>query len=171
MTFRPPNPSLFVMTKKPLPDPTETLPTLPGEGDFDPFGGCLDAQHAWRAFGGLSIEQAYNKFIGNPMYYQEDFMFMGERAFLFYFPVIDRYLREFRVGHGPGDRDDSWAAILATGLMMQFMSPTACLAPIYQRVVDLSHHVRGRIAELATDAEEQENIDRNWQKLQAQIIR
>ncbi|MEZ5387689.1 MAG: hypothetical protein R3F13_19445 [Prosthecobacter sp.] len=155
--------------EKHIPDPTEMLP---GEADFDPFGGCLDAQHAWREFGGLSIDQAYSKFIEHPMCYQEDFMFMGGRAFLFYFPVIERYLREYRVGSGPGEVGDSYAAIIAAGLMTQFMSPTApYLAPIYQRVVDLSHHVRGRIAELAADTDEQQNIDSNWQILQAQIIR
>ena len=69
---------------------------LPSEGDFDPYHGCLDAQCAWRNFGGLDLDSAYRKFCENPSYYQEDFMFMGPAAFTFYFPVVDRYLREIR---------------------------------------------------------------------------
>jgi hypothetical protein len=39
------------------------------------------------------LEQAHVRFCSAPEVYQEDFMFMGCRAFHFYFPVIDEYLR------------------------------------------------------------------------------
>ncbi|MEM7010678.1 MAG: hypothetical protein AAF585_04260 [Verrucomicrobiota bacterium] len=63
---------------------------LPTENDFDPFGGDLDAQCAWKHFGELSLNQAYDIFVSAPNIYQEDFMFMGAVAFDYYFPVIDR---------------------------------------------------------------------------------
>lgn len=44
----------------------------------------------------MSVDEAYKKFIGHPLSYQEDFTLMGGQAFAFYFPVIDQYLRELR---------------------------------------------------------------------------
>lgn len=67
---------------------------LPSEKDFDPYDGNLDCQHALEIFGGMSLDQAYEEFCDKPEIYQEDFMFMGPKAFIYYFPVIDRYLRE-----------------------------------------------------------------------------
>ena len=64
------------------------------ERDFDPWGGQLDGQTAWRNFGELTIEGAFELFCTSPIIYVEDFMFMGPRAFTHYFPVIDRYVRE-----------------------------------------------------------------------------
>jgi hypothetical protein len=75
--------------------------SLPTESDFLEDHGCLDAQCAWKNFGGLTLDQAYERFCDNPLHYQEDFMFMGEPAFTFYFPVLDRYVRE-----GIRDRDE-----------------------------------------------------------------
>lgn len=62
---------------------------LPTEKDFDPIGGSLDAQSAWKHFGGLTLEEVNRKFRENPFYYEEAFMWMGGKAFDFYFPVID----------------------------------------------------------------------------------
>jgi len=67
---------------------------LPNATDFDPYHGDLDAQCAWRNFGGLTLRDASLKFEESPETYQEDFMFMGVRAFAFYYPVIDRFLRK-----------------------------------------------------------------------------
>lgn len=64
---------------------------LPSQSDFDPVGCDLDAQSAWQTFGGLGLAEAYAKFLQVPESYQEDFMFMGSRAFAYYFPVVDRY--------------------------------------------------------------------------------
>jgi len=54
----------------------------------------LDGFSAWKNFGGRSLDEAYATFCLCPAARQEDFMWMGDRAFVFYFPVIDRYLRE-----------------------------------------------------------------------------
>ncbi|MEM9646820.1 MAG: hypothetical protein AAF989_17650, partial [Planctomycetota bacterium] len=67
---------------------------LPSEHDFDPHQGDLDAQYAWKHFGALTLEEAFRRFRENPEIYQEDFMHMGGRAFAFYFPVLDCFLRE-----------------------------------------------------------------------------
>src|SRR5262245_49928512 len=90
---------------------------LPRAIDFDPWKCDLDAQHAWKTFGGLSLEEAYTKFCEIPESYQEDFMFMGSAAFLYYFPVIDEYLRSAV----PCDEsDDCQADILGSCVAAQF---------------------------------------------------
>jgi hypothetical protein len=57
---------------------------LPTETDFDPYQGDLDAQCAWKNFGGLTLGEAFVKFEESPETYQEDFMFMGGKAFARY---------------------------------------------------------------------------------------
>jgi hypothetical protein len=54
----------------------------------------LDGFTAWEHFGGLTLDEADRKFNENAEFYQEDFMFMGGRAFAFYYSVLDRYIRE-----------------------------------------------------------------------------
>src|SRR5688572_21888562 len=66
---------------------------LPTRADFETAPGDLDQKVAWRHFGGKTLAEAYTLFCDNPLHYQEDFMFMGEGALRFYFPVIDQYLR------------------------------------------------------------------------------
>jgi len=38
----------------------------------------LDGFHAWKQFGGLNLQKAYEKFCEHPLCCQEDFMFMGD---------------------------------------------------------------------------------------------
>src|SRR5687767_9278711 len=97
---------------------------LPSEEDFEAVGrdACLDAKTAWEHFGGLSLAEAYELFIDNPVNYQEDFMWMGTVAFAYYFPVLDRYLREVV----PTDEDDDcYGWIIGEGVKMQFATSTA----------------------------------------------
>ncbi|MBL9142869.1 MAG: hypothetical protein JNM99_04225 [Verrucomicrobiaceae bacterium] len=135
--------------------------SLPSVQDFDPFGGDLDAQSAWRSFGGLSIADALARFRENPIHYQEDFMFMGGRAFVFYFPVLDAFLREFRLTE---HEDDSQAAIIGSGIAAQFRWPTAShLVPIRPAIRSLADYVCSHTEQLAADPEEQRRIARDWQ--------
>jgi hypothetical protein len=67
---------------------------IPGKNDF---GEGLDERSAYKEFGGLTLDEAYQRFIENPVSCQEDFMFMGPVAFCYYFPVVERYLYAFRV--------------------------------------------------------------------------
>lgn len=61
--------------------------------DFGAEGCSLDEGEAWRNFGGLSLEEAYQVFADNVVSRMEDFVWMGYEAFRYYFPVLDRYLR------------------------------------------------------------------------------
>src|SRR5688572_18428127 len=112
---------------------------LPFEREFDPTGDDLDAQDAWRHFGGLTTEETLALFRENPIYYQEDFMFMGGRAFAFYFPVLDTFLREFRWSE---PEDDSQAGIIGSCVAAQFRWPTAShLGPIHPAIRSLADYV------------------------------
>ena len=89
---------------------------LPTERAFDPYNDDLNAQSAWKNFGGLGIDEAYEKFLECPEIYQEDFMFMRWPAFKFYCPVIEKYLKEAI----PDDETDDCAAwILGCGVENQ----------------------------------------------------
>lgn len=138
-----------------------TVAALPTEPDFDPFGGDLDAQSAWRTFGGLSVADALTLFRENPLHYQEAFMFMGGRAFVFYFPVLDAYLREFRL---TGQVDDSLAAIIGSGVATQFhWTDASYLVSIHPAIRALTDYVCSHTELLAADPEEQRRIARDWQ--------
>lgn len=142
------------------------IAVLPTEQDFDPYGD-LDAQSAWRNFGGLTNANALKKFRENPIHYQEDFMFMGGRAFLFYFPVLDAYLREFRLTE---DDDDSEAAIIGSGVAAQFSWPTAqVLLPLHSAIRSLADYVCSHTDLLAADPDEQRRIARDWQPVYAAL--
>jgi hypothetical protein len=137
---------------------------LPKAGDFDPWEGSLDAGHAWKNFGGLSLAQAHQRFLENPLARQEDFMFMGPKAFAYYFPVIDRYLREV-LGKEPDD--DCSAAILGSATAAR-LSDTAhpAIQSIAREVAELAAHVIGNLTRYAPDERLQKRILREWRKVE-----
>ena len=138
---------------------------LPGREDFDPTGDCLDAYHAWEMFGGLTIDEASLKFLEHPQYYQEDFMFMGGVAFRYYFPVIDRYIRNVKTDP---NRDDEAEAlwILGHAIKAQLEPDNVILVePIIQGIRDLAGHVRGNLSNYGAEQEDRDRIDSSWGEL------
>ena len=108
--------------------------TLPTKSDFDPFGGGLDEQVAWKHFGGLELAEAHKRFCENPLCYQEDFMWMGHVALAYYFPVLDKYLRA-------GD-DEELSRIIASGLIIQFgYDDISAIEHIKPQVIELADFV------------------------------
>lgn len=137
---------------------------VPSERDFDPYGGDLDAQYAWREFGGLSLPEAYQHFLDCPENRQEDFMFMGPKAFLFYFPVIERYLYSVCVSHEL-DYCPTW--ILGQAFISQLKQAGADEVPeLRRRVAKLAGFVRSHLDRYAMDPEEKEMIDTGWAELE-----
>jgi len=57
-----------------------------------PIKGDLDAESAWRIFGGLSIDDACKLFDGEGLNRTEDLMFMGSQAFCYYVKAAIQYL-------------------------------------------------------------------------------
>jgi hypothetical protein len=142
---------------------------LPTEHDFDPYGGDLDAQCAWKDFGGLTLDEARRKFEENPDYYQEAFAFMGGKAFAYYYPVIDGYLRETSpAADNCGDDRQVW--ILAYCIGSQFQVNTMpYVRPLKQQVLDLAAFVLQNLDRFAEDTHEQRRIDAAWRELEALV--
>ena len=139
---------------------------LPTKADFDPWGD-LDAQWAWRNFGGLTLDEAHARFRENPLNYQEDFMFMGPRAFAYYFPVIEQYLRNVPVNENEHDHQ-AW--ILAHAIKHQFdpaqVDSIKNLAPA---VMDLADYVQAEIVRFGAEPFEQERVADAWSELVAHL--
>lgn len=133
---------------------------LPAESNFDPFSGDLDAQCAWRNFGELSLKQAYDLFLTNPGRYQEDFMFMGGTAFDYYFPVLDRYIREVA---GTEEGEDCEVAILGSAVAAQFDWNGAHPRPsLVSEIEQLSDYVLSHLEQYSPEAKDQRRIHREW---------
>lgn len=142
---------------------------LPSESDFDPTPlGDLDAQCAWKNFGGLSIEEAVEKFRECPLTYQEDFMFMGSKAFAYYFPAIDGYLRSYP-DMSECDNDVAW--ILSQCIQAQFDSSTlADVRHLSERVIDLAIFVCESIEQFDLDDDERQRVIEAWTKLRQHVL-
>ena len=150
-----------------LPRPSTPLPS---RQDFDPHGGDLDAKAAWQNFRGLGLDEAYEKFRSAPEVYQEDFMFMGTRAFAYYFPVIDRYLRTVTLD--PRDLGDCETAILGDAVAAQFEWKGAIISTELRREIEsLSRFVLENVARYAATEEERRHIQQEWQRVADALAR
>lgn len=142
---------------------------LPTEKDFDPFEGNLDAQWAWKHFGGLSLEEAFNKFQENPLCYEEDFLFMGHKAFVFYFPVLDRYLREMREKPRV-KRDSSSVRHIPQCIQFQFDDPVdAHLLSIKKAVIELCDFMLTNLQDFLDEWVNAKAVERYWQQLKHRV--
>ncbi|HUS34762.1 MAG TPA: hypothetical protein VM680_05365 [Verrucomicrobiae bacterium] len=139
----------------------DTMPTR------EDFGRGLDENYAWGEFGGMSLDQAYEHFVACPENRQEDFMFMGSAAFLFYFPVIERYLYTVQAESDPHDCP-AW--ILAMGIIQQSKeSSVATNEELIGRVDALITHVLSHPKQYATDEDEQERVASGWKELREAV--
>src|SRR5262245_41638860 len=66
--------------------------SLPTQQDINPIPPDLDGRSAVRNFLGKTREQITREFAEHGMSYQEDLMFMGPRAFNYYFPAAVDYI-------------------------------------------------------------------------------
>lgn len=145
---------------------------LPVQSDFcNELSG--DAGYAWRNIGGLSLEAAYEKFVGDPLTNQEDYMWMFPKSFEYYFPVVDRYLRSADVrdeGHHFDDGCQAW--ILGRCLESQFRWKDGSRPPDYvvSEICDLARFVRQHLHHYSSDPSEQERIEACWMGLQTAIF-
>ena len=135
---------------------------LPKQKDFDPYEECLDAQCAWKNFGGLSIEEAYAKFCENPSYYQEDFMLMDWKGFVYYLSVIERFLKEAE----PEDEyDDCEAWILGCAVESQVEEHKKKIAEdMDNRLKSLCDSVLARFERMSIGEKDKKRILKQWPK-------
>lgn len=137
---------------------------LPAKEDF---GRGLDEAYAWKQFGGMPLDEAYRHFLKSPECRQEDFMFMGPTAFLFYFPVIERYLYTVQAEH---ELDDCQAWILAKGITAQVENRDVTPSKgLIVRVAKLVDHVLRNPNQYAPTMDEQERVLSAWKELREVI--
>ena len=96
-------------------------------------------------------------------------MFMGARAFLFYFPVIDRYIREVE---GPVMGFDAEAWILGCGIKIQFEKNASPLAQIGVRAEQLCDFVLHGLSQLPEGSTFQpvREIEDAWVEAKASVM-
>ncbi|MBA4030163.1 MAG: hypothetical protein C0478_04610 [Planctomyces sp.] len=141
--------------------------SLPSEQDFVPHPNDLDAACAWRNFGGLTIDEAKAKFRDRPEIHQEDFTFMGGKAFAYYFPVIEDYLKS-----NADDEydDDHHAWILAMGIQNQSAPHNVVhVRHLSERILELSQYVRGNIDRFGENDAERQRVAEAWADLTRMI--
>jgi hypothetical protein len=143
-------------------------PPLPTERDFNPWNDPTDAETAWQHFGGLTLDEAHARFCEHPMYYQEDFMFMGGIAFAYYFPVVEKYIRNAPDIDPHGDDHEAW--ILAKGIQSQFSDDSLLhVRHLSERVIALSNFVHDNIDRFGDDDAERDRVADAWSELVAHI--
>jgi hypothetical protein len=142
---------------------------LPTQQDFDPYGEDLDAQWAWKNFGGLTVDQAKAKFTQRPEIYYEDFMSMGGKAFAYYYPVIDSFVREVPL-LPLKDRNEHEVWIVAQCIENQCRG---CNDPYIRHlnrdVLDLCRFVRENMLLFGTDPYVLNKIDQQWTALEQHL--
>lgn len=136
---------------------------LPTKADFISHCEDLDQICAWKHFGGLTLDEAKMRFAENPLYFQEDFMFMGTKAFLFYFPVLEDHLRSIP----DGESEDDWESwIIAQCIRAQLNDDTIVrLRPIVDSIVKLAGFVRDNVRRFGCDDAERQRVADAWVEL------
>ncbi|MEM7560221.1 MAG: hypothetical protein AAF394_13970 [Planctomycetota bacterium] len=111
------------------------------------------------------------KFREHPDYYREQFMAMGGKAFAYYFPVIDSYIRETELLR-EGVRDDRETSIIPRELKRQFSGwNEPYVRHLRKDVQQLSEFVRSNLV-LFTDSQgEQKEIDEQWEALEVHLAK
>ena len=158
---------------KPMPKPAfpwnRRSAPLPTERAFVTHPEDLDALSAWKHFGELSLDQAYEKFLTNPIHYQGSYMFMGLNAFDYYFPVIDRYLRTVQY---VDESDDCEADILGWCVIAQFDGNSTIISDrLCMEISDLADFVRSNLGRLSSNSKGQKRIDKSWRQVQNKVAK
>ena len=142
---------------------------IPAKKDFGANKGCLDEICAWEHFGGLTLEQAFERFCARPDIYQEDFMFMGWQAFIYYLPVIETYLYEVQQSD---EFDESEAWILALAIASQTeKKQIGSIGDLCFRLLKLCIYVKSHLKQYAHDLKRQQEINDEWTKLENALIK
>ncbi|MDB6139367.1 MAG: hypothetical protein JWO94_2439 [Verrucomicrobiaceae bacterium] len=139
------------------------LGPLPTEEDF---GNDLDGKCAWKNFGELTRPQAFRKFLEHTFYYSDAFTWMGTPAFVHYYPVIERYLAEYR---RTTSEDDSEAWMLAHGIVAQYSQGGEKLSNLKDRMLRLASYVRGNLDCFTLEERPRRRIDKAWLKVQQSL--
>ncbi len=138
---------------------------LPTEYDFCPRGGRA-AEAAWKCYGNLTLEQAYQRLLSNPVENEEQFAHMGPVAFDYYFPVIDRFLR----GVDPRDQNDHREA-RALGYTISAQLVGTLEPSLKEEISDLVKHVLGNPRAYAHHKTGRRKLVGAWRRVETRLRR
>src|SRR5437899_3169078 len=106
----------------------------------------LDVRHAWKVFGGRSLEDAYREFTQNPFGRVDNFRWVAPEAFVFYFPIVARYVTS-EDAKGDSDTISSLAGILE----FQLEENGPGLSPVFGDIEAISRHIINHYADYELD--------------------
>jgi hypothetical protein len=113
----------------------------------------LDVRHAWKILGGKSPDDAFQIFIQNPFGYVDIFRWIAPEAFIFYFPIVARYVTS-EDSKGDSDTISSLAGILDFQLdkgIHAFMPIIGDIAALCRHIIihypdyDIDHDIYGDV--------------------------
>jgi len=136
---------------------------LPSEYDFNPRGGRAAAA-SWKCFGGLSLEQAYQRLWSDPVANEEQFAHMGPAAFDYYFPVIDRFLR----GADPRDHDDH-REVRAFGYTIAAQLVDRIDPRLNEEISALATHILTHLRDYAHHRTGQRKVAGAWKRVEKKL--
>ncbi len=137
---------------------------VPDDDSFSP-----DMKEAWSQFGGKSMDEAYEHFCDAPNSRPEDFMFMPEGGFRYYFPVLDRYLRNL----SPMLEDSSFdypraGWFIAHAIKMHFGCQED-MSGLHEPILALCDYVCAHLSHLDFEPVGQEEIRAAWADLRQKV--
>lgn len=109
--------------------------TVPTRNDINVHD-SLDERKACEHFLGKTVEQAEALFRENPIYYQEDLMWMGPVAFRYYIRAATNYIRS-----GAATGDSAMVICLASLLEFRLEYESAELEPVAQELAAVCGYV------------------------------
>jgi hypothetical protein len=131
---------------------------LPTAKEINPFDD-LDGRMAQRRFLGKSNADAFKMFQEMFEVYQEDLLFMGAVAFLFYFPVAIRYAESEDVRGEPD--------VASTMLMLmrhRWQYERSSLLPLLPEMIRYCQGVLGRVDSMVIDRNIEGNLKGKYER-------
>jgi hypothetical protein len=109
--------------------------SLPTKEDISPTSGAdLDERAALQHFFGKSQSEAASLFFESPEYFADDLMWMGRKAFAFYFPSLEPYITS-KKSAGDADIINALIGTLKARLDDDPVSLRDCQAPALRILV------------------------------------
>jgi len=124
----------------------------------------LDVRHAWRTLGGRSVDEAFRIFIQNPFGRIDDFRWIAPDAFIFYFPIVVRYVTS---EDSKGDSDT--VASLAGILESQLEQGGHAFEPIKGAIAALCRHVIGHYSEYDIDYDGYGDVKSRYEQIEKTV--
>jgi hypothetical protein len=110
--------------------------SLPTASEINPIPEDLDGRAAQEHFLGKTFEDAVRLFQENSLFYLEDLLWMGPKAFCYYFPAAAHYLKS---DAGEGDTDA--LRCLASIIHSRIHDDGVLVSDIYPVIQDLADFV------------------------------